>query len=378
MTVGMKNGFGGIENFSRERVTDPKNPQTDAQTDNRIKMLPALLFRRQLANVITRGFEGVEYGGPSTRRFMKYAMKEPLENIPQVEKDTVLAIPGEYLVSKGSLGEITSEYDENAANFVTNLPAVQDDQQISSISEALINGGYAKEGDQVTAIGVLSLPDLSNLVSLNYRVLSFIVDTANNDDADDGYINLYGNQYGNLVISSASDNIIAGTVVISRNGTTPQRTTSRMGVAKNIESTRQYFGPSLKANVKQSYVKTQATRSYNWEYDTADEGGAEVLPIVQDTTLTLEVGDRIMAYVPIGGTKYVPYHNETISSQVVLISYRKFNDSTFTKTGGQNLGASAAQDEVAAELASKGYTLVSQAQLQSVASNAGVTIYFVD
>lgn len=268
-TVGMRNGFGtGTDAFIRQYVQDISNPQTDTQLSQRAKMLPAVLFRRQLSEVIARAWEGKKYGGPSTREFMKYAMKEPWENIPQLAKDSVIPIPGEYLVSKGSLPTIGVTYDEDHIETGLVSPSEGYDGTIGSLSTILLeNNDYLREGDQLTFIGASSP---TGVPYVKYSVYSFFIDPNNTDNLpSEG--SLYPNISDGVITVYTDDQLmLGGTVVLSREGqSSNQRSTQRFVVPKEILST--YFAASLKTSVAETYRVSQNSRtSRDWPYESED------------------------------------------------------------------------------------------------------------
>lgn len=273
-TVGMKNGFGGSQNFTREYVNEINNPQTDLQIALRVRMLPAVLFRRQLANLISRAWQGVKYGGPSTRMFMKYALREPLGNIPQMLKDSTLAIPGEYLIAKGSLNEVTAEYDDAINAFATSLELSADVTNVATFSENAIIKSYAAEGDQITFIFAVTPTGWTDTPpKIDYSYYSFIIDPNSADDFDFPIGIEWDMTTGGYMKFSGDGAIIIGmAVVVSRNGSTNnQRSTARFAVAKSLLPN--YFSETLKADVKASYQRSTRTRSMNWEYDDDVQGG---------------------------------------------------------------------------------------------------------
>lgn len=267
--VGMKNGFGtASEAFIRKHVAEIKNPQSDSQMLQRIKMLPAVLFRRQLESVIRRAFQGKKYGGQSMREFMKNAMTEPLENIPQMPKNSVLAIPGKYLVSKGSIAPFSAEVDDEGVTFGLKFGTLTFEDATDNVADLsaqlLSNNAQLQNGDQLTFI-VCAL--VANYPT--YFIFSFQIDTASTAKISEVL-------YGNIAIEKATDgkafayvanaDCLGGALVISREGAnTPQRSTTRFAVNETVLA--QYFASSLKADIVASYKKSASTASQDWPYE---------------------------------------------------------------------------------------------------------------
>lgn len=270
-TVGMKNGFGGSQAFNREYVATNAS-ESDAQIDRRLRMLPAVNFRRQLDAVISRGWQGEKYGGPTNRKFLQNALRTPLANIPQLEKGDSRAIPGEYQISKGSIPTVDINSIANDGTIETTLilnESLQPNSTVSAFTEDLLEwNSFLQEGDQLTFIRVWT-PDTTTVPYCVYEVESFQLDSNNTEKMSDIMnMNLMNNDDA-LVIdipTVSGRSVIAAAVVVSREGTTPKRSTSYMTVRKDLLT--DFFGSSVKANVRQSYKKsTAASMNTNWAYD---------------------------------------------------------------------------------------------------------------
>lgn len=268
-TVGMKNGFGGSQAFNREYVAT-NSSESDAQIARRMRMLPAVNFRRQLADLIARGFQGVKYGGPSTREFMKFAMVLPLADTPQLVKNSTVAFPGPYLISKGSLGNITCTVGEDTvtSNLIRSSQALDN---IGSLSQSLIDGGMVRQGDLITIIhAYCDSEEQDDVQNVMYNVYSFQINADSTDPipAAGSEVQWEIDEQATTVEFTFEAGILTlgMAIVISREGTTPLRSTSRMGINKSAWPT--YFGSTLKPAVRQSYKKTTtAAQSTNWPYD---------------------------------------------------------------------------------------------------------------
>lgn len=273
--VGMKNGFGTADlAFIRKKAENVTNPQTSAQMLQRVKMLPAVLFRRQLEEVIRRAWQGKKYGGQSMREFMRYAMTEPLENIPQLEKDSVLAIPGGYLVSKGSLAPVQADVNLGTAMRL-NIACTPGSfaPAVDQFSTLLIEQGFAKEGDQVSIVVCTRSANDSSAYP-RYYIISFYVSTANTESIAtqlaNAKVQLTDNNETSLHLKPVSDSydLLGAAVVISRDGVTPLRSTARFCVNKALLAG--YFGSSVLSNVAESYRLSQNVARVNnndWPYE---------------------------------------------------------------------------------------------------------------
>lgn len=152
--VGAKKAKGQQGATLRAKAANVSNPKTTAQKQQRIKMLPAVNFYRQLAEILDHAFQGVEYGGPSHNYFMKQALLAAPGSFPYLVKDDTRPIPGEYLVAKGGLVPVKVDAlgDENIA-FTLIVAAGSNISTLGALSQALLNGqSNLNEGDQITFI----------------------------------------------------------------------------------------------------------------------------------------------------------------------------------------------------------------------------------
>ena len=281
-TVGMKNGYGGSSSFSREYVST-NSSQSDAQILQRVRMLPAVNFRRQLEQVISRAWQGVKYGGPSTREFMRYALREPLANIPQLKKDDTTPWPGDYLISKGSLPQVFCDYDSDNQDFkIVGAVILSGSQRttIGGFSASLINAGLAANGDQLTFV-VVSVLDFGSSFQPTYHVRSLQINVDDTTDFDEwaagGSILIYEDEGETYQFGVKDGDPMAAAIVISRDGRQPKRSSARMSVVKT--GFDDIYGSTLKEAVKKSYQKTTSTRqATDWPYDPDS-------PVAQDTMI---------------------------------------------------------------------------------------------
>lgn len=338
--VGMKNGFGtASEAFIRKHVAEIKNPQSDSQMLQRIKMLPAVLFRRQLESVIRRAFQGKKYGGQSMREFMKNAMMEPLENIPQMPKNSVLAIPGKYLVSKGSIAPFSAEVDDEGVTFGLKFGTLTFEDATDNVADLsaqlLSNNAQLQNGDQLTFV-------LCALVANypTYFIFSFQIDTASTAKISEvlyGNIAIEKNTDGKAFAYVADADCLGGALVISREGaTTPQRSTTRFAV--NETTLGQYFASSLKAEIVATYKKSASTASQDWPYeDVPVEDRPEQAPSTPGGGNTdTQVAVTLSASPSEGGT-VSGGGNKTVGSSatVVATAASGYTFKRWTKNGSQ-------------------------------------------
>lgn len=277
-TVGMKNGYGGSSSFSREYVST-NNSQSDAQILQRVRMLPAVNFRRQLEQVISRAWQGVKYGGPSTREFMRYALREPLANIPQLVKDDVTPWPGEYLISKGSLQNVNVNFDAETTAWEVVGTLGTEGNNMGEVNAEFIRAGLAQESDQITVIQV------GDVDQGDYHYPIYVVRSWQCDPTDATTISEFNEQSACqietdeiITFSVKGADTMACAIVISRETSSgPRRSTTKMTVHKDAYP--ELYASTLKEAVKKSYQKTTSTRqATDWPYDPDS-------PVAQDTMI---------------------------------------------------------------------------------------------
>lgn len=152
-----KNSAGKREQVARQKAQQVSNPNSTAQIMQRMKLGPAQRFYDAFENVVAKGilshaFEAVPYGSASRQHFLSLAMKE--DAAVYVPKGVDFFVPGEYVVSEGSLSTISY------FNQVTAEEAAQDtlvcDFDGTALTaaniEAFVNLGY-EQGMQLTLIG---------------------------------------------------------------------------------------------------------------------------------------------------------------------------------------------------------------------------------
>lgn len=268
----------------RERVYEISNPQSNAQVSQRMKLLPAQRVQQQLLSVLKRSWQGVEYGGKSLNQFMKYALKMT-EGIPFVDKGDDRAIPGEYIISKGTIPQVYTTVEDIDRHY-TSLPCVNSDPASTTwgeVCEAIIAAGAAESGDQLTF--VVCLTDASNTTTAPtarylWQVRSLIVDSTSTQNLSEIDAN-WPISLGGYTPTSSDDvlaytaknnlNIAASAVVISRQASTPMRSTAQLTVNENLLS--YWFTQTRRSTARRSYQNQGGALNTNWPVDPDEEGG---------------------------------------------------------------------------------------------------------
>ena len=252
----------------RERVYEVSNPKTRSQAMQRMKVRAAQNFYNTLAPILNRAMQGVKYGGMTRNEFMKYALS--MSSSPAVEKGSSVAIPGNYLLSKGSLpafnfllsgstnmefyapfsisGEYQSEHTLNASN----------------ISDITSNGAI-KEGDQITIICFDSLFNVtfkSFLVAVGEKIPKF-------NFVPESKIVLVDSR----VILDRFDGITAAAIILSsKNGTKYERSTAYLTLNENSDFIKEAYSTQAINAALATYQKSVSVNGEtDWPVDPEDE-----------------------------------------------------------------------------------------------------------
>lgn len=156
-----KTSSGKTEQIARQKAQSVTNPNTTAQIMQRMKLGPAQRFFDAFEQVVAKGilshsFEAIPYGNASRTHFISLAMKE--EAAVYVPKGVDFFVPGEYVVSEGSLSPISyfnQLTDEEAAqnNLIVNF---NDEPLTAENIETFVGEGY-EQGMQLTLIGAKAI-----------------------------------------------------------------------------------------------------------------------------------------------------------------------------------------------------------------------------
>lgn len=261
----------------RERNYEPANPKSARQAGQRMRMYPAQAVYGVLKDTIERSWQGVKYGQMTRQAYLKAALRS--EIFPAVSKGDGVIVPGPYQIAKGSLGEVGANLTEaGAANIAFNItePGTSS-SKVSSLSHTLLEANpWLKDGDQITA--VLCYTGDSAVVSFNWWVGSFYIDTTNESKLDDAYpefipLGFDVSYDGNGIVFRPVDDefIYAAAAIVSREGSIPMRSNATLSV--NVAAIPDYYGAAARAKAQRSYMKPLTVQSTDWPVDPGTEGG---------------------------------------------------------------------------------------------------------
>ena len=79
------------QQIAREKSVEVKNPKSEAQAVQRMKMAPAQKFYDAFMNILDHSWQNAKYGTQSRQKFMSEAMKQ--NGGPYVVKGTTSFVP---------------------------------------------------------------------------------------------------------------------------------------------------------------------------------------------------------------------------------------------------------------------------------------------
>lgn len=254
----------------RERVYEVSNPKTRSQALQRMKVRAAQNFYNTLAPILNRAMQGVKYGGMTRNEFMRYALS--MNESPAVAKGSNVAIPGNYLLSKGSLPafSIKTFNGPSQVNFNAPFTSVNTIQSGEILGEGNVQNicanGAIKVGDQITIIV---------FTGNGVQYVSFIVEKGvviptivNNSSA----IVLNGS---NLIMEIPGTTISAAAVILSRkNGNKYERSTAYLALNENSDFIKEAYSTQAINAALATYQKSVSVNgeSTDWPVEPEDDG----------------------------------------------------------------------------------------------------------
>lgn len=258
----------------RQRVGTIANPKTLGQVSQRVKMAPAVNLYRALGQILDHSWQSKKYGGRSHSEFMKHSLLMK-SGFPYLQKGDLRPVPGNFLISTGSLPNVKVTFDSEESCFVTALKYGNLDTtgtiSAAALSEAIIaNNAGLNAGDQLTFIACSCADITSDLSEASFRwvVQRFILGETVAAD-----IAAYFNQVGLLIdfddnhitFTDEDDALCAMAIVTSRppvRSTAWQRSNTKLVVADDILSS--FVAEEWKNSVIESYQRQESTSESPW------------------------------------------------------------------------------------------------------------------
>lgn len=256
----------------RERVYEVSNPKTHSQALQRMKVRAAQNFYNTLAPILNRAMQGVKYGGMTRNEFMRYALS--MNSSPAVEKGSSVAIPGNYLLSKGSLPAFSVQLFNGTDDlfqvlFDAPFTSVNSVESGNTLSEANVNNicanGAIKVGDQITIIVFTgSSVHYNSFVVEKGVVIPHIVDNS-------GTIYLDGS---NLVIDNIKSLCAAAVILSRKNGNKYERSTAYLALNEESDFIKEAYSTQAINAALATYQKSVSVNneSTDWPVEPEDDG----------------------------------------------------------------------------------------------------------
>ena len=269
----------------REYQPNVRNPQTDYQVDQRMKMLPAQLVKGALRDIVSRSFQGIPYGSKSRLEFLKYALRADV--VPFLPKGWTDPVPGSYLISRGTLPPIGVTFAEVIPGFRSDIAIESEITATTTIgdfsAEVLEKNPQFLPGDQLTFIVCNQWTEYLNKYGWTY--LSVILD----ESSDEQILSIRGSRRlilgrdsDRLYISGEADNACAAGIIHSRLGSDGLylRSNCELVLAETgwSEEFDSYFTNAAAGIARRSYQKETTSRIEDWPVQqSAEAGGSAVI-----------------------------------------------------------------------------------------------------
>lgn len=235
------------------------NPQTSKQMAQRWKLSVLQNFYRGLQSLLDHSWQGIGYGDPSRRHFMKITMQKDFEGmIPYLLKGDKRFVPGELPIATGSI-PVDCACTVGQSAIVCDGINYPDGEYstLGDLSTAIIGANLGiQNGDQLTFIGVYG--NSGNYIPTFARV---VLDTASTTPLVDLAVVLSQEATNDkLQFNFGTNAPQAGAIIISRYASnTWQRSNSTMAVADAVRDA--YASGAQYDSMMESYTTTADTSS---------------------------------------------------------------------------------------------------------------------
>lgn len=296
-----RNSNNGQKQAMRERVYEISNPKSSAQANQRMKMAPAQRVANALNAIIKRSWQGIDYGGKGRQEFMKYALRMK-SGYPYMEEGDTRPVPGEYMISRGSIPPVTMSTGEDPDTLYSSLNCditYTSTTTVGEVSAALIAGnGNIQQGDQLTFVMCnTDAGEGNDILDCNYYwgYASLIVDANDPQTWDDWTVAQWGELGTGIGHVTIIQNKIAmpcngrfigaAAIIISRlNGSTYERSNAVLTLGNAMEA---WFTPTQRGRARRSYERQDAAASTNWPVEPEDGEGGGSGGTAVDSTYTI-------------------------------------------------------------------------------------------
>lgn len=167
--------------ITKDRVTSVRNPKSNGQIMQRMRMTAVQIFARYFKTFIERGQQGVAYGQKSYQKWLSQALKTPSLYASKGQK---VILPWGLPLTSGSLTPFAYGYTGIVSNLL--LPNGTEDAEAVTDAQILANNPQLQDGDQIAVIELLTLADGSLVVRSAKHVIDSTATAQNSMAADFG------------------------------------------------------------------------------------------------------------------------------------------------------------------------------------------------
>lgn len=269
-----KNSNSSMKQAMRERVYEISNPKTRTQATQRMKVTPMQRVGTALGEILKRSWQGIEYGGKGLQEFRKLALKMT-SGYPYLDKGEQRAVPGEYVISNGTLPTVSSQMNQNKLRIGSLSQNLSTSPTVAQFSQILIDDNLSAEGDQLTLVLCKATGIAQSVFNGFYQWswISFICSTTDNTPITDivapftATADIVQGQMKVVAIqSTVNAPLVAGTIIVSRpSGNTYLRSRQTIKIDSTLDP---WFTEERKRTARLTYqADTRATVNTNWEVD---------------------------------------------------------------------------------------------------------------
>lgn len=294
-----KNSNSSQKQAMRERVYEISNPKTRTQATQRMKVTPMQRVGTALGEILKRSWQGIEYGGKGLQEFRKLALKMT-SGFPYLDKGEQRAVPGEYVISSGTLPTIDSQMNENKLRIGSQAQSISTSPTVAELSQILIDRDKAAEGDQLTLVLCKASGIAQSVFNGFYQwvVKSFICSTTDTTPISDVVApftatadTVQGQMKVVAIQSTVNAPLVAGAIIASRpSGNTYLRSRQTIKVDSTLDP---WFTEERKRTARLTYqAEARATVNTNWEVD-PDEATSPGLYTISGSSIASINGQKI-------------------------------------------------------------------------------------
>lgn len=259
------------------------NPQTSKQMGQRWKLSVLQNFYRGLQSLLDHSWQGIAYGDPSRRHFMKLTMQKDFEGmIPYLLKGDKRFVPGELPVAMGSIPVDCSCTVGQSAIVCEGINYPDGEYTtLGDLSAAIIAANIGiNNGDQLTFIGVYG--NSGNYIPMYARV---ILETTSTTPLVDLAVNLSQEATSDkLQFNFGSNTPQAGAVIVSRYANNAWlRSNSTMAVA---DAVRDFYATGAQYDAMMLSYTTTTETSSDWYLNQAGTDASSIMGVESVYTLT--------------------------------------------------------------------------------------------